>query len=51
MPIQKMVDVTQVLQTVKRDLPNTKAWLKKETYKRVLVMQEQNLAITEQIRI
>lgn len=46
-----MADLTGVVQLIKSDLPNTKARLKKQTYRSVLVMKKRNQEIEAQLKM
>jgi hypothetical protein len=44
-----MADLSEVVQLIKSDLPNTKARLKKQTYRSVLIMKKRNDEIAQQL--
>ena len=47
LPLQKMIDLSDVLKNVKSDLPNTRPRLRKQTYRSVLIMKKRNQEIAE----
>jgi hypothetical protein len=50
-PVQNMVDLTDVIKRIKIELPHTRPRLRRQTYKSMLLMKKQNNEITEQLRI
>lgn len=44
---QKLVDLTDVVPKMKRELPHTKARMKKATYRSMLLMKKRNTEIAD----